>query len=66
MKHEPESLRDWVDDNRTSGVEKEIHGFEITKEMNAIIESLRRIEQALSLVRDKHRYKHYTGDPNGN
>ncbi|MBF83000.1 MAG: hypothetical protein CL489_00845 [Acidobacteria bacterium] len=66
MKHETESLKDWVDDNTDINFEKELYGFEITKEMNVIIDSLRRIEQAIGLMRDKHMYQQYSGDPNGN
>ena len=66
MKHETESLKDWVDDNHNTQSETEIYGFEITKEMNVIIESLRRIEQAIGLMRDKHMYHQYNGNPNGN
>ena len=66
MKHSTEELRDWIEDNDDSRSDKVLYRFEVTKEMNTIIDSLRRIEQAVSLMRDKHRYHQCNGGSNGN
>ena len=63
MNHETDDLKDWLTDEAAD--EGDLYGFNFTKEIQMIIESLQRIETAMSLIKDKHWYQ-VKGNLNGN
>ena len=65
MNHETDELEDWLSDAQAKDRDMEPYSFNIIQEMQVIIDSLQRIETAITLIKDKHWYQVRKGNLNG-